>query len=148
MSLTNTTPLSAALSARKASRTLARLSATARNEALSAIHAALSDPDNKKQILAANARDLTAAQDAADNGILSASLVKRLDLGVNENATAGTSKKWEDMVKGLDDVRRLDDPCKFIYFFYSVLFWELTSSDGTFFFIYTFILFVFENRRL
>ena len=111
MSLTNTNPLPAALSARAASRKLARLPTSARNDALSAIHTALSDPQNRADILAANARDLSAAQDAADNGILSASLVKRLDLG------AGGGKKWADMVNGVSDVRQLDDPCEFLKIF-------------------------------
>ena len=38
--------------------------------------------------------------------------MKRLDLGANANG----GKKWEDMVQGLDDVRRLDDPCEFFFF--------------------------------
>ncbi|KAL2255944.1 hypothetical protein VTK26DRAFT_2449 [Humicola hyalothermophila] len=100
MSLTNASPLDAAKAARSASRVLATLSADARNDALTAIHAALAAA--RDDILAANARDLELARQAAADGKLSQSLVSRLDLG--------KKGKWEDMLKGILDVRDLEDP--------------------------------------
>ncbi|KAI0505970.1 glutamate-5-semialdehyde dehydrogenase [Xylaria bambusicola] len=100
MSLTSASPAEAASEAKSASHILATLPAAARNEALTAIHSALSEA--KDDILAANARDLEAARRAAENGQLSQSLVSRLDLG--------KKGKWEDMLKGILDVRELEDP--------------------------------------
>ncbi|OBT82071.1 glutamate-5-semialdehyde dehydrogenase [Pseudogymnoascus sp. 03VT05] len=100
MSLSNAQPVDAGKAAKIASHTLATLSSSARNDALTAIHSALSQ--SKDEILAANARDLTAARQAAEDGSLSASIVSRLDLG--------KPGKWEDMLKGILDVRGLDDP--------------------------------------
>ncbi|PBP19388.1 glutamate-5-semialdehyde dehydrogenase [Diplocarpon rosae] len=100
MSLTNALPEDAAKSAKSASHILATLPTSARNDALTAIHAALSA--SKEDILAANARDLAIAQKAAEDGELSLSLVSRLDLG--------KKGKWEDMLKGILDVRELEDP--------------------------------------
>ncbi|KAK7393967.1 glutamate-5-semialdehyde dehydrogenase [Neonectria punicea] len=100
MSLTNASPEAAASAAKTASFALATLPASARNDALDAIHAALSDA--KDAILAANARDLDLARKAAADGSLSQALVSRLDLG--------KKGKWEDMLKGILDVRDLDDP--------------------------------------
>lgn len=100
MSLTNASPEAAAREAKSASFTLAALPASARNEALEGIHAALSA--NRDAILAANARDLELARKAAADGSLSEALVSRLDLG--------KKGKWEDMLKGILDVRDLPDP--------------------------------------
>ncbi|KAI1119704.1 glutamate-5-semialdehyde dehydrogenase [Nemania abortiva] len=100
MSLTSASPREAAQEAKSASHILATLPAAARNDALTAIHAALSEA--RDDILAANARDLEAARKAAENGQLSQSLVSRLDLG--------KKGKWEDMLKGILDVRELEDP--------------------------------------
>lgn len=100
MSLTNASPADAAKSAKSASHLLATLPNSARNDALTAIHKALSE--SKDQILAANAQDLALAAKAAENGELSLSIVSRLDLG--------KKGKWEDMLKGILDVRDLDDP--------------------------------------
>ncbi|KAI1468050.1 gamma-glutamyl phosphate reductase [Daldinia caldariorum] len=100
MSLTNASPSEAAKSAKEASHILATLSESARNDALTAIHTSLIAA--KDDILAANARDLEAARLAAEHGQLSQSLVSRLDLG--------KKGKWEDMLKGILDVRDLDDP--------------------------------------
>lgn len=100
MSLTSATPLEAARAAKSASHFLATLPVTARNDALTSIHDALSA--SRDAILAANARDMDAARQAAADGQLSSSLVSRLDL-----AKPG---KWEDMLKGILDVRSLDDP--------------------------------------
>ncbi|KAG6067627.1 hypothetical protein E4U33_005237, partial [Claviceps sp. LM78 group G4] len=100
MSLTNSSPEAAALEAKAASFTLASLPASARNAALDAIHTALAAA--KDEILAANARDLQLARKAAADGSLSDALVSRLDLG--------KKGKWEDMLKGILDVRDLDDP--------------------------------------
>lgn len=100
MSLTNASPEAAASSAKTASFTLATLPASARNAALETIHAALSEA--KDDILTANAKDLEAARKAAADGSLSQALVSRLDLG--------KKGKWEDMLKGILDVKGLDDP--------------------------------------
>ncbi|KAL6880825.1 gamma-glutamyl phosphate reductase [Trichoderma novae-zelandiae] len=100
MSLTNGSPEAAAASAKDASFTLASLPASARNEALDAIHAALAA--SKAEILAANARDLELARKAAADGALTQALVSRLDLG--------KKGKWEDMLQGILDVRDLEDP--------------------------------------
>ena len=100
MSLTNATPLDIARSAREGSRTLAVLKTEERNAALTAIHRALAE--GKEEVLAANAKDLEAANKAAAGGTLSASLVKRLDLG--------KPGKYEDMLQGILDVVELEDP--------------------------------------
>ncbi|KAF2478161.1 gamma-glutamyl phosphate reductase GPR [Lindgomyces ingoldianus] len=100
MSLTNATPLEVAQAARVGSRKLAILSTEERNAALTAIHKALTD--GKDEVLAANAKDLEAANKAAEGGQLSQSLVKRLDLG--------KKGKYEDMLQGILDVRELEDP--------------------------------------
>lgn len=100
MSLTNASPADAASEAKSASHVLAALPASARNDALTAIHAALGAA--RDDILAANARDLELARKAAADGQLSSALVSRLDLG--------KKGKWEDMLKGILDVRDLEDP--------------------------------------
>lgn len=102
MSLTNALPVEAAKAARLASRELATLQTAARNNALTALYEALSGA--KSEILAANSRDLISAKKAAENGELSNSMVARLDLG--------RKGKWEDMLKGIIDVRELEDPGK------------------------------------
>lgn len=103
MSLTNASPADAAKAAKTASFALATLPATARNAALDAIHDALAAA--RDDILAANAKDLELARQAAADGSLSQALVSRLDLG--------KKGKWEDMLKGILDVRDLEDPCKY-----------------------------------
>ncbi|KAI9808707.1 MAG: hypothetical protein M1825_003859 [Sarcosagium campestre] len=100
MSLTDSAPLDIAKAASSAARKLALLPAQARNDTLTAIHDALSA--SKSDILAANARDLAAASTAAEQGKLSQSVLNRLDLG--------RPGKWEDMLKGILDVRGLKDP--------------------------------------
>jgi glutamate-5-semialdehyde dehydrogenase len=100
MSLTNATPLEVAQAARLGSRKLAVLSTEERNAALTAIHDALAE--GKDAVLAANAKDLEDANRAAEGGTLSASLVKRLDLG--------KPGKYEDMLQGILDVVVLEDP--------------------------------------
>jgi glutamate-5-semialdehyde dehydrogenase len=102
MSLTNALPEDAAKSAKSASHILAALPTAARNNALTAIHATLTA--SKEEILTANARDLALAKKAAKDGELSLSIVSRLDLG--------KKGKWEDMLKGILDVRELEDPGK------------------------------------
>ena len=103
MSLTSATPADAARAAKSASHYLATLPVAARNDALTAIHSALIE--SKEDILAANARDMDAARKAAADGQLSQSLVSRLDLG--------KKGKWDDMLKGILDVRELEDPGEF-----------------------------------
>jgi glutamate-5-semialdehyde dehydrogenase len=100
MSLTNASPEAAASSAKTASFTLATLPASSRNAALDTIHDALAT--SKDDILAANAKDLELARKAAADGSLSQALVSRLDLG--------RKGKWDDMLKGILDVRDLEDP--------------------------------------
>jgi len=100
MSLTNASPEEAARAAKISSRKLAVLPVSERNEALEAIHGALSDA--KIGILEANARDLELAVKSAANGELSQSILKRLDLS--------RKGKYDDMLKGILDVRDLEDP--------------------------------------
>ena len=100
MSLTNALPADAAKAAQSASHVLAALPLAARNNALTALHDALSSA--KSEILAANAEDLISAKKAAENGELSSSIVARLDLS--------KKGKWDDMLKGIVDVRELEDP--------------------------------------
>jgi len=100
MSLTNASPQDAAKAAKISSRTLAVLSADSRNAALQEIHDALSTA--REDILTANARDLEIATKSAANGELSQSILKRLDL-----SRAG---KFDDMLKGILDVKNLEDP--------------------------------------
>ncbi|KAI9167701.1 putative gamma-glutamyl phosphate reductase [Paramyrothecium foliicola] len=100
MSLTNASPEAAASAAKEASFALATLPASARNAALDTIHAALQAA--RDDILAANARDLEVARKAAADGQLSQALVSRLDLG--------KKGKWDDMLKGILDVKELEDP--------------------------------------
>jgi glutamate-5-semialdehyde dehydrogenase len=100
MSVTNAQPSDAAKAAKSASHILATLSVEARNDALTRIHTVLAEAKN--DILTANARDLDLARKAAADGQLSQSLVSRLDLG--------RPGKYEDMLKGILDVRDLEDP--------------------------------------
>ncbi|KAI9816669.1 MAG: hypothetical protein M1826_001743 [Phylliscum demangeonii] len=100
MSLATSTPLEAVISASKSARRLASLPTKARNDGLTAIHSALSDA--KQIILDANARDLSKATQLPRDGAPSQSMLKRLDLS--------TPGKWDDMLKGILDVRDLEDP--------------------------------------
>ncbi|OAP58453.1 glutamate-5-semialdehyde dehydrogenase [Fonsecaea erecta] len=100
MSLTSSSPVTCAQSASLASHTLSILPLSARNDALTAIHAAL--VQQKAEILAANAHDMALAQQASSQGELSQSVLKRLDLG--------RKGKYDDMLKGILDVRDLPDP--------------------------------------
>ncbi|EEH22501.1 glutamate-5-semialdehyde dehydrogenase [Paracoccidioides brasiliensis Pb03] len=100
MSLTDAPPVEAAKTASESSRLLATLSSSARNEALDLMYASLSK--QRDAILEANARDVKAATKAAENGELSLSILKRLDLS--------RPGKYEDMLKGILDVRDLEDP--------------------------------------
>ena len=102
MSLSDSSPLEVAKAASVSARSIAILPAQARNDALTTIHAALSAA--KETILVANAQDIVAAKRAADDGRLSQTVVKRLDLS--------RPGKWEDMLKGILDVRDLEDPSK------------------------------------
>ena len=100
MSLTNSTPEDSARSASLAARSLAVLPVSSRNNALTAIHNALQSA--KSTVLSANAQDMSLATAASQDGSLSASLVKRLDLT--------RPGKYEDMLQGILDVRDLPDP--------------------------------------
>lgn len=100
MSLTNSTPESAARAASISACSLATLSLSSRNDALSAIHDALKS--SKPAILEANGRDMVVAKTASANGQLSQSVLKRLDLS--------RPGKFDDMLQGILDVRSLPDP--------------------------------------
>ncbi|KAK5099143.1 glutamate-5-semialdehyde dehydrogenase [Lithohypha guttulata] len=100
MSLTSSTPEDSARSASLAARSLAVLPVSSRNNALTTIHDALLSA--KPTILEANAQDMSLATTASNDGSLSASLVKRLDLT--------RPGKYEDMLQGILDVRDLPDP--------------------------------------
>ena len=100
MSLSEASPEEAAKAASLSSRALASLPLEARNEALQAVHDALVEA--RASILDANKRDVALARQAASSGKLSQSVLKRLDLG-----RAG---KYDDMLKGILDVKRLEDP--------------------------------------
>lgn len=100
MSLTDSSPAEIANAASVASRNLAILPCADRNDALDAIHKSLLQA--KESILNANAIDLSLASKAAEDGQLSQSVLKRLDLG--------RPGKWEDMLQGILDVRDLQDP--------------------------------------
>ena len=100
MSLTDSSALEIAKAASVSSQSLAILPTEARNNALTAIHQALSNA--RQSILAANARDLDLATEAAGDGKLSQSVLKRLDLG--------RKGKFEDMLQGILDVQDLEDP--------------------------------------
>ncbi|KXL44916.1 hypothetical protein M433DRAFT_67841 [Acidomyces richmondensis BFW] len=100
MSLTNASPEQAARAAKTSSRKLASLSESARNRALDTIHDALAFA--RDEILAANRRDMELAQKSSANGELSPSIMKRLDLS--------RPGKFDDMLQGIKDVRKLDDP--------------------------------------
>ncbi|KAI9683676.1 MAG: hypothetical protein M1829_004981 [Trizodia sp. TS-e1964] len=96
----DTVAIAAAQAASLASKNLAILSTQARNEALTAIHSALAVA--KDEILEANAKDVKAARNLAENGELDKSILNRLDLN--------RVGKWEEMLKGILDVRDLSDP--------------------------------------
>lgn len=104
MSLTNASPEEAARAARVSSRKLAILPVAARNAALDAVHDALAAA--RDDVLSSNARDLEAASKSAADGTLSQSILKRLDLS--------RPGKYDDMLKGIQDVKDLEDPCKFL----------------------------------
>ena len=94
------TPLQIAQAASVSARKMAILPSKARIDALTAIHAALSEA--KPAILKSNARDIEAATKAAEAGTLSQALLSRLDLG--------KPGKYEDMLQGILDVRDLENP--------------------------------------
>ncbi|KAL8965694.1 MAG: hypothetical protein Q9197_006379 [Variospora fuerteventurae] len=100
MSVTDSSPEQIAKAASVASSSLATLPSVDRNDALTAIHRSLSLA--KETILAANAQDVALASQAAADGQLSQSILKRLDLN--------RPGKWDDMLQGILDVRALDDP--------------------------------------
>ncbi|KAE8361021.1 Aldehyde/histidinol dehydrogenase [Aspergillus caelatus] len=100
MSLTESSAIDIARTASLASRRLATLSEADRNGALTALHDALLR--NKNYILEANAKDVEMANQAAASGNLSQSVLKRLDLS--------RPGKYDDMLKGILDVRDLQDP--------------------------------------
>lgn len=100
MSLTESSASEIAQSASTASRRLATISNDGRNFALTALHTALNE--KRDYILQANAKDVALATQAAADGELSQSVLKRLDL-----ARPG---KYDDMLSGILSVRELEDP--------------------------------------
>ncbi|CAI7636016.1 unnamed protein product [Penicillium pancosmium] len=100
MSLTDSNAVDVARSASIASRQLATLSNEARNEALTLLHSALDK--NRATILAANKKDVELATQAAEDGTLNHSVLKRLDLS--------RPGKYDDMLEGILSVRDLEDP--------------------------------------
>lgn len=108
MSLTGASAVDVARSASAASRRLATLSISDRNQALTALHDVLSK--KKKSILDANARDIKIASSDAESGNLSHSILKRLDLS--------RPGKFDDMLQGILSVRNLDDPGGYFECFY------------------------------
>ncbi|EAS33218.3 glutamate-5-semialdehyde dehydrogenase [Coccidioides immitis RS] len=100
MSLTESSPSEIAKLASSVSRQLGALPVVSRNDALTAIHTALYQ--NKDAILQANARDIEVATKAVNEGTLSQSILKRLDLS--------RPGKYDDMLQGILDVRSLEDP--------------------------------------
>ena len=100
MALTDAQPVDIVEAAAKAARNLANLPTHARNEALTAIYDALLS--SKNDILDANAKDLAAASEVKGDEETSRSMLKRLDLR--------RPGKYEEMLKGILNVRELDDP--------------------------------------
>ena len=100
MSLTESSAPEIAKNASLASRRIATLSTESRNNALTVLHAALLE--NREHILQANARDVSLATQAAEDGKLSQSVLKRLDLS--------RPGKYQDMLDGILSVRDLEDP--------------------------------------
>ncbi|KAL9010665.1 MAG: hypothetical protein Q9173_004424 [Seirophora scorigena] len=100
MSLTDSSSEQIAKAASVASTSLAILPSIERNDALTAIHRSLFQA--KETILAANAHDVALASQAAADGELSQSALKRLDLS--------RPGKWDEMLQGILDVRELEDP--------------------------------------
>ena len=100
MSLTESTPEAAAKAASYSARSLATLPPDSRNEALTAIYDALSE--KRDEVLTANAKDMEQALRASKDGQMRSSLVKRLDLS--------RPGKYDDMLQGILDVCKLDDP--------------------------------------
>jgi len=97
--MASNSPVDIARTAALASRTLKAVSGGDRNAALTAVHAALEK--SKDVILEANQKDMEAAQKLVDAGKMRQSLAKRLFLN---------QSKWEGMLKGILDVRELEDP--------------------------------------
>lgn len=85
--------------ARAASRAMLSLSTENKNEALQAVHDQLQSAKN--EILEANTKDKTAAKERLSKGDISATLVKRLELG---------GKKFDGLLTGIQSVRELSDP--------------------------------------
>jgi glutamate-5-semialdehyde dehydrogenase len=93
------TPTEIARTAALASRTLKAVSGDDRSAALTAVHDALAAA--KDEILAANQKDMEAAQALVDAGKMKQSLAKRLLF---------SDSKWDGMLEGILDVRNLEDP--------------------------------------
>lgn len=88
-----------AQNAKLSSFTLASLSTLTKNQALQNIAKKLDE--NKIEILKENAKDLEAAKKLLESGEINQSTFNRLKLDDN---------KMRDMVKGIEDVKRLEDP--------------------------------------
>ena len=88
-----------AQNAKLASYTLASLDTMTKNKALDAIADKIEE--NKLLILQENAKDLEAAKSLLESGEINQSTFNRLKLDDN---------KMRDMVQGIRDVKRLEDP--------------------------------------
>lgn len=102
MSPAESSPFEIAKVASAVSKQLATLPVVSRDNALNAIYLALQQ--NKDAILLANAKDVEAAKKEVQEGRLSHSVLKRLDLN--------HPGKYDEMLQGILDVRNLEDPCK------------------------------------
>jgi glutamate-5-semialdehyde dehydrogenase len=85
--------------AKSASISLASVSGAIKNSALAAMAHALDS--NRKKIISANKKDVTAAEKLAEAGKLSKSLVKRLKVD---------DTKIDEMIAGVRDVLKFEDP--------------------------------------
>ncbi|MFA6988557.1 MAG: glutamate-5-semialdehyde dehydrogenase [Candidatus Gastranaerophilaceae bacterium] len=88
-----------AIKAKNASLVMSSLSTKIKNDALAAVASAIED--NKKLILEENKKDLDIAQKLVDEYKLTKAMYSRLEL---------TDYKIRDMVQGIKDIIKLDDP--------------------------------------
>lgn len=97
--VTSSSPSDIARTAAISSQTLKAVRGTDRDDALTAIHAALKAAQD--EIFEANQKDMAAAQAAVEAGKMKASMAKRLLLD---------APKFNSMLDGILDVRNLEDP--------------------------------------
>eukprot|EP01135_Chromosphaera_perkinsii_P010611 Nk52_evm11s2192 gene=Nk52_evmTU11s2192 len=88
--------------AKKASHKLQSISSEVKNKALEQVKIALEE--RREEVIAANKRDLEAARIAVEEGTMSQTLLRRLDI------YGPDGKKFQDLLKGLSNVQTLQDP--------------------------------------